>query len=74
MIVDEVLSVGDFRFQEKCEKRIREMIGHGVTIILVSHDSKLIKEMCSQVIWLEHGAIRKMGSTESICDEYEKSE
>ena len=74
LIVDEVLSVGDFRFQEKCEKRIREMIGHGVTIILVSHDSKLIKEMCSQVIWLEHGAIRKMGSTESICDEYEKSE
>ena len=50
------------------------MIGHGVTIILVSHDSKLIKEMCSRVIWLEHGAIRKMGSTESICDEYEKSE
>lgn len=74
LIVDEVLSVGDFRFQEKCEKRIREMIGHGVTIILVSHDSKLIKEMCSRVIWLEHGAIRKMGSTESICDEYEKSE
>lgn len=74
LIVDEVLSVGDFRFQEKCEKRIREMIGHGVTIILVSHDSKLIKEMCSRVIWLEHGAIRKIGSTESICDEYEKSE
>lgn len=74
LIVDEVLSVGDFRFQEKCEKRIREMIGHGVTIILVSHDSKLIKEMCSRVIWLEHGAIRKMGSTEIICDEYEKSE
>ena len=74
LIVDEVLSVGDFRFQEKCEKRIREMIGHGVTIILVSHDSKLIKEMCSRVIWLEHGVIRKMGSTESICDEYEKSE
>lgn len=74
LIVDEVLSVGDFRFQEKCEKRIREMIGHGVTIILVSHDSKLIKEMCSRVIWLEHRAIRKMGSTESICDEYEKSE
>ena len=74
LIVDEVLSVGDFRFQEKCEKRIREMIGHGVTIILVSHDSKLIKEMCSRVIWLEHGAIRMIGSTESICDEYEKSE
>ena len=74
LIVDEVLSVGDFRFQEKCEKRIREMIGHGVTIILVSHDSKLIKEMCSRSIWLEHGAIRMIGSTEIICDEYEKSE
>lgn len=74
LIVDEVLSVGDFRFQEKCEKRIREMISHGVTIILVSHDSKLIRDMCSRVIWLEHGAIRKMGDTESICDEYEKSE
>lgn len=74
LIVDEVLSVGDFRFQEKCEERIREMISHGVTIILVSHDSKLIRDMCSRVIWLEHGAIRKMGDTESICDEYEKSE
>jgi ABC-2 type transport system ATP-binding protein/lipopolysaccharide transport system ATP-binding protein len=74
LIVDEVLSVGDFKFQEKCENRIREMIQHGVTIILVSHDSKLIKEMCNRVIWLEHGSIKDMGETKAVCKEYEGEE
>ena len=71
LIVDEVLSVGDFHFQEKCEKRIFEMISNGVTIILVSHDSKLIKRNCNKVIWLEHGKIKKIGKASDICEEYE---
>lgn len=71
LIVDEVLSVGDFRFQEKCEKRIQEMIDEDVTIILVSHDINLIKKMCNKVLWLEHGKIVAIGAAKEICSRYE---
>lgn len=71
LIVDEVLSVGDFRFQEKCEKRINKMIKQGVTIILVSHSIDMIKRLCTKVIWLEHGRVKKIGNTDEICNEYE---
>ena len=70
LIVDEVLSVGDFRFQEKCEKRIQTMIRDGVTIILVSHDIHLIQRLCNKAIWLEHGIIKDVGSSEKICKQY----
>lgn len=71
LIVDEVLSVGDYKFQQKCEKRIREMIQNGVTIILVSHEIKLIQKLCTKVIWLEHGCVKDMGNAEIISKEYE---
>ena len=70
LIVDEVLSVGDFRFQEKCEKRIQTMIRDGVTIILVSHDINLIRRLCNKAIWLEHGIIKDAGDSEDICKQY----
>ena len=70
LIVDEVLSVGDFRFQEKCEKRIHNMIKDGVTIILVSHDMGMIERLCNKVIWLEKGRIIEYGSTDLVCDKY----
>ena len=70
LIVDEVLSVGDFRFQEKCEKRIQTMIRDGVTIILVSHDINLIRRLCNKAIWLEHGIIKDAGNSEDICKQY----
>lgn len=71
LIVDEVLSVGDYKFQQKCEKRIREMIQNGVTIILVSHEIKLIQKLCTKVIWLEHGRVKDIGNAEIISKEYE---
>ncbi len=71
LIVDEVLSVGDYKFQQKCEKRIREMIQNGVTIILVSHEIKLIQKLCTKVIWLEHGSVKDIGNAEIISKEYE---
>lgn len=71
LIVDEVLSVGDYKFQQKCEKRIKEMIQNGVTIILVSHEIKLIQKLCTKVVWLEHGKIRDIGNAEFVCKEYE---
>ena len=72
LIVDEVLSVGDYRFQEKCEKRINKMIEQGVTIILVSHSIDMIKRLCTKVVWLDHGQIKDIGAIDKVCKEYEK--
>lgn len=72
LIVDEVLSVGDYCFQEKCEKRINKMIKQGVTIILVSHSIDVIKRLCTKVVWLDHGQIKDIGAIDKVCKEYEK--
>ena len=70
LIVDEVLSVGDYRFQEKCEKRIQEMINEGTTIIIVSHDISMVERLCNKVLWLERGIKKDFGETVKICEEY----
>lgn len=70
LIVDEVLSVGDFRFQQKCEERIRKMIEDGVTILLVSHDISMIERLCNKVLWLDHGEMKKLGKTAEVCEKY----
>ncbi len=73
LIVDEVLSVGDFHFQEKCEKRIAHMITDGVTIILVSHDIGMVERLCTKVLWLDHGKMKSFGDKEEICEQYKKA-
>lgn len=70
MIVDEVLSVGDYRFQKKCEERIGQMIESGTTFILVSHDIGMMERLCSKVLWLEQGKVRNIGNTEKIMQAY----
>lgn len=71
LIVDEVLSVGDARFQEKSMKRMMELMGGGTTVLFVSHSIEQIRNLCSRVIWLDHGSVRKSGDANAICDEYE---
>lgn len=73
LIVDEILSVGDFRFQQKCEERIRKMIEDGVTILLVSHDINMIERLCNKVLWLNHGEMKAFGKAIEICDKYKKN-
>lgn len=70
LIVDEILSVGDFRFQEKCEKRIKEMMSGGTTVLIVSHSIEQIERLCNHCLWLEKGVIREIGNTEEVCDAY----
>ena len=53
LIADEILSVGDFLFQEKCEKRMAELLSGGTTVILVSHSIDQIERMCNKVAWLD---------------------
>lgn len=71
LIVDEVLSVGDYKFQKKCEDRIQAMLDKGVTVVLVSHDIDMIKKLCTKVVWLEHGNLKDIGKTETVCKKYE---
>ena len=70
LIVDEILSVGDIKFQEKSKNKMLEMIKGGTTVLYVSHSLASIEELCDRVIWLEHGEIVKMGDTKEICKEY----
>ena len=70
LIVDEILSVGDIKFQEKSKKKMMELIKGGTTVLYVSHSLASIKELCNRVIWIEHGEIVKIGKTKEICDEY----
>ena len=70
LIVDEVLSVGDFRFQQKCEQRIRHMMDRGTTILFVSHSIQQVKAICNKVVWLDHGSLKRFGDSSEICEEY----
>lgn len=71
LVVDEVLSVGDFMFQKKCEDRITELIEkHGVTVLIVSHSNAQVERLCNKVIWIEKGHTRMMGDASSVCRVY----
>ena len=70
LIVDEILAVGDFLFPQKCEKRIREMMDRGTTVIIVSHTIEQIERLCKHVLWLEHGNMKMLGDTKTVCDAY----
>ena len=69
LIVDEVLSVGDFRFQQKCEERIRKMLDGGTTLLFVSHSIEQVKMLCDKVGWLQNGHMRAFGDAAVYCDE-----
>ncbi|MDA8438975.1 MAG: ABC transporter ATP-binding protein [Propionibacterium sp.] len=73
LIIDEALSVGDKRFQERSEERIREIASHAGTIFLVSHAMKSIRETCARTIWINQGVIEMDGPTDEVVDTYEAS-
>lgn len=73
LIVDEALSVGDFRFQEKCEQRIQRMIDQGTTILFVSHSIAQVEKLCNKIVWLDHGNVKRSGDVKEICEEYKRS-
>lgn len=73
LIVDEILAVGDFQFQQKCEARISEMMAGGTTVIIVSHAIEQIERLCSRVVWLEKGRIIMSGDTAEVCEKYKNS-
>ena len=66
LICDEILSVGDYRFQEKCERRIQQLMSDGTTVILVSHSIQQVERMCNHILWLERGRMKAIGGKELI--------
>ncbi len=70
LIADEILSVGDFEFQAKCENRIMNMMAKGTTVIFVSHSIDQVKRICKRAAWLDHGKIVTIGDVDFVCDAY----
>lgn len=68
LICDEVLSVGDFRFQEKCHKRIGEMLEKGTTLLFVSHSIEQVEGLCNKAVWLEHGNVKMFGECKEVAE------
>ena len=73
LIVDEILAVGDFRFQEKCEQRIQSMIKDDTTVIIVSHSIEQIERLCRHCLWLEKGRVKMIGDAQEVCRAYRSS-
>lgn len=72
LLIDEILAVGDTNFQQKCFERLRELKQHGITIVIVTHDTGTVEKFCSSAVWLENGHIRSEGKTSLVIDEYLK--
>lgn len=70
LIVDEVLSVGDFAFQEKCKERIDGMREQGTSILLVSHNIEQVREICTRAVWLEKGTVQMDGACREVTEAY----
>jgi ABC-type polysaccharide/polyol phosphate transport system ATPase subunit len=62
LIVDEVLSVGDLSFQQKASQRIRAMMAQARLMVIVSHDLNSLQSLCTRIVWMDHGQVRRVGS------------
>jgi lipopolysaccharide transport system ATP-binding protein len=70
LLVDEVLAVGDMAFQQKCLDRIAQFKEAGCTILLVSHDVGMVRQLCDEVLWLRKGQVVAYGPAEIVTDQY----
>ena len=71
LVVDEAFSVGDFLFQEKCERRINELVEeHGTTLLFVSHSIDQVERVCEKAVWIEKGHLRQKGDVNDVCESY----
>lgn len=70
LIVDEILAVGDQVFQEKCHKRMEEMMNGGTTVVLVSHSESDIRRICQKAVWIERGDLRSTGDIDNMLKMY----
>ncbi len=71
LIVDEVLAVGDHKFKEKSETKMKSLMGSGTTVLFVSHSIEQMKSMCDRVLWLEKGTVKEIGPSKEVCERYQ---
>lgn len=71
LVVDEVLAVGDVRFQEKCKEKIAGLLEKGTTLLFVSHSEEQVKQLCPKSVWLDHGHLMAFGDTKEVYAMYE---
>ncbi len=74
LIVDEALSVGDASFQQKCMDRIQEIKASGVTFLVVSHNMDTVRELCDELVWLNHGRVHMKGPSAEIIQAYKDAQ
>jgi len=73
MLIDEILGVGDAKFQQKCEEKIQELMTKDKTLVLVSHNMQSIRRFADQVLWMDQGTLRAQGTAEEVIEQYLKS-
>lgn len=72
LLIDEILSVGDQHFQEKCFNKMRDLKIQGKTMVFVTHSMESVKQLCDRTIWLHKGIIKEDGNTEAVVEKYIK--
>ncbi len=70
LLIDEVIAVGDEEFQNRCMTHLAQLRAKGTTIVLVSHNTDLIRDLCDRVGWLDHGRLRMVGEPDNVVDTY----
>ena len=73
LILDEVLSVGDVSFQEKCIRRMKGFRESGSTVLIVSHSIDQILTICKRALWLDSGEIQMLGPADEVCNAYQQA-
>lgn len=71
LLVDEVLAVGDYEFQQKCYDRIRAFRASGGTILLVSHQDDTVRQFADRCVWIQHGGVMRIGTPDEVLSDYE---
>ena len=73
LLIDEILSVGDEHFQNKCFEKMLELKKQGKTMVFVTHNMNSVKNLCDRAVWLYQGKIKMDGNTKEVVDEYIKA-
>ena len=73
LIVDEILAVGDYQFQQKCKRKMQELMDGGTTLLLVSHSIADVQNICNKAVWIEKGHIVEKGDVMSVTNDYMNS-
>lgn len=73
LIVDEVLAVGDYAFQQKCETRMQSMLNQGTTLLYVSHSIESVRNLCTKALWIDKGNVKMSGDVMEVSQRYMES-